>query len=230
MKISLLLLVISLNAFILAIIYYNMASQLENIHYVDRIEYEITKNGIAFIQSLPFQFSFTNQSFSSFKELEKEEQENTLFAYILENKDVVFDCYQTKCASLEKMRQYLTLNSLEIQMDALQKEYTVFVNGIGYGVWRQYKGYYKLENTTLKDTGLTKLSKFHTYKKDKDNYLFYFYQGYYNKDKPEELYDYISGKQVKDMESLQLYKYVLTRKIDGSFSLKSFNPVKGIAP
>ena len=86
-------------------------------------------------------------------------------------------------------------------------------------------------------------TSFKYFKKSKDSYNFYVYQGYYNRnnvnqyelkdlikdkviykeDVRNELFEHITDKEIKQ---LQLYKYILKKNKNGEYYLYGFTPVK----
>ena len=103
----------------------------------------------------------------------------------------------------------------------------------------------EVNNKSFKNNGYT---EFYKYKRDKDLYVFYVYQGFYKANctlgENISLFDYITGDVsysgscngnhsfngvIDNYDKLQLYKYELKKNSNGDFYLYGYNPVNDVS-
>ena len=236
------------------VIYYDLSYQVKNYHYVNREEYDDVQKGISFIQKLPIQLNILNHSFADMNLLKVEDQEQILLSYVMKNKQDIAPCMNEmdtsdyKCLSLDEL-QDTSLQSL-FGLDLTFETEKIDLYSEVYGSQELVKtdDCYRFQVGYSDNEGLENYSYFVKYKQEGDNYLYYFYQGYYNSTcdakNGYQLTNYIDGEVVEQeectvtqpfsnlssskREKLQLYKYILRKDENGKFYLYGYNPVKNI--
>ena len=136
-----------------------------------------------------------------------------------------------------------------LSMFELSDEVRTYVNNYGYVEFKSNSNlnYYKVSfnNKSFENNGYT---EFYKYKRDKDLYVFYVYQGFYKGNctlgENISLFDYITGDisysgscngnhsfngVIDNYDKLQLYKYELKKNSNGDFYLYGYNPVNDVS-
>lgn len=247
---SIFLMIISGIMLLLAFVYYDLSDKVKNYSYSNLEEYENVRDGIAFINKLPIHFNIVNKYFSDFNNLDQKEKEEILISYAIKNNYKIYNCDQSNSYS-----QSLCINKDDLDSKELMKIFNskfnfksgsikTYIDGYGSATisFNDNSKFYKI-NLDSNKSGYVTYTKFSHYKKDKDKYVFYVYQGYYNSkcDDKLELFDFISGKAIykgncqengnlsdissKNIEKLQLYKYELKKDRNKDFYLAGYNPV-----
>ena len=249
--ISMILLFISLNLLSLAAVYYAFEDEIERFKYSDNDEYSNINKGIKLIDSLPIQFNIINKYFSDFDNLSKEDKESIILAYTIKNKIGIYNCDGTDssiCIDKEELKKSNALSIFNTKTELLSNNIKAYIDDHGnYNIHKSStETHYRVSLDNVNDpNSYRKYSKFYKYKEEKDMYIFYMYEGYYNGNcipgEAIDLYDFISGKVVysdicnnnkeftkeptKDIKGLQLYKYELKKDEENHFYLYGYNPV-----
>lgn len=250
--ISMILLFISLNLLSLATIFYIFEGEIESYKYSDKDEYTSIKSGVKLIDSLPIQFNIANQYFSGFDNLPEETRQSIIIAYTIKNKIATYKCgtnQQSICIDKEKLSAEKVLDTFNTKTKLNINNIKAYIDDYGnYNInSSNTSSYYRVSLDDINESNnYRKYSIFYKYKEEKDMYIFYMYEGYYNGNcisgETIELYDFITGKSVyksicndkkefteepkKDLEGLQLYKYELKKDENNNLYLYGYNPVK----
>lgn len=255
-KICAILMIISAVFLIIAVIYCDLSKQVVNYKYVDTEEYEDVRMGLDFLDKIPIHFNVINKYFSNMNNLQQEEKEEILMAYAIKNNYKLYDCGPSN-----SITKYLCINKDDLISDTLLSKFNLNLNLKSdslkiyvddYGVYtitsNKESSFYKIVLDNSNNNLYREYFKFDHYKKVKDSYLFYIYQGYFKgnckKGEDLDLYDFMSGKIVysdkcngnnnfsldptDNIKKLQLYKYELKKDKAGNFYLYGYNPVNDI--
>ena len=237
----------SLNLLALAFVYYKLEDDVINYRYSDVEEYGSIQEGLDFLKKLPIQFNITNEFFSDFDNLSSDTRQTIIMAYALKNNFNTYLCGNNSlCIKKESLEDNILLEKFNSKTKFTKDTIKVYIDDYGVYTISSSKSstYYKV-SLDSDNTNYRKYSKFSHYKEDKDMYIFYLYEGYYNGNckKGEELslYDFITGKVVytdkcngnnefsidpsESIKDLQLYKYELKRDENNKYYLKGYNPV-----
>lgn len=248
-KITLICISIAIIFALTFLVYYNLNNNIQNYKYTDKEEFETVEKGLNFIKKLPIHFNILNQSFHNMDALKQEDKEAILLSYYLKN-SITNDCSDNEeetCIYEKNLEQNNIFDKFKSKIHFQSNKLTIYVDG--YGVQTLYKQgsknntFYRLH--LKEDSNIYQIySSFKYFKKKKDQYNFYIYQGYYFKNSSSvyELHDLITDKVVykekegtelfenikeKDIKKLQLYKYILKKDNNNNYYLYGYNPVKG---
>lgn len=238
---------------LLAVFYYDLSDQVKKYSYSDLEEYSDVTEGIALIKTLPIHFNIINKYFSDINNLSQEEKEEIVMAYVIKNRYNLYECgpsnntNQYLCVDKYKLISTELLEKFNMKLTFKSKNIKLYVDDYGayIATTTESANNYKIVLNSENNQLYRIYSRFSHYKKKKDIYSFYMYQGYYNgncvKDKELILYDFMSGKEVykdtcngnqeftvdpgKNIEKLQLYKYELKKDQNNKFYLYGYNPV-----
>ncbi len=230
------------------LIYYNLNSNIKNYKYTDKEEYETVEKGIRFIEKLPIYFNIINQSFHNMNSLKQEYKEAITISYYLKN-GIVNDCSDNEneiCIYEKDMKKENVFNKFNTNVTFSSNKLNIYVDGFGpqtlYKEKKNKEVFYRLH--LKEDNNSYQIySSFKYFKKRKDQYNFYIYQGYYNRNSESkyELHDLLSDEVVytqeinadlfkditdKEISKLQLYKYILKKDSNNEYYLYGYNPVK----
>ena len=242
------LLMLSFNFLALGTICYALEDNIEKFKYSDTSEYASINSGLELINELPIQFNILNEYFSGFDNLKQETRESILMAYVLKNKIATYKCGSGQSVCIDKSslkdsiisaifntKTEISSNIIKLYLDDYGKHNVNSTNNSPY-----YRVVLDGDNHNYR-----KYSKFAKYREEKDMYIFYVYEGYYNRNCSKgdvlELYDFMTGDVVytdkcdghnqfqnppeEEVKNLQLYKYELKKNEDGEFYLYGYNPV-----
>lgn len=248
-KITLLFISFAIVLALAFLIYHNLNTNIQNYKYTDKEEFETVEKGLNFIKKLPIHFNILNQSFHNMDVLKQEDKEAILVSYYLKN-GITNDCSDNEeeiCIYEKNLEQENIFDKFKSKIHFKSNKLTIYVDG--YGVQTLYKQgstnntFYRLH--LKEDDKIYQIySSFKYFKKNKDQYNFYIYQGYYNINEKDtyELHDLLTDKVVykekvntelfenikeKDIKKLQLYKYILKKDNNNAYYLYGYNPVKG---
>lgn len=240
------LLVASFNSFALGTIYYVFDDHIEEFRYSDNDEYSSISEGLKIINKLPIQFSITNQYFSGFDNLENDVRESILIGYMLKNNIATYTCGNGDiCIDKDSVNSNIIRSIFNTKTEVKSNNIKLYVDDYGNHSINSTNNstYYRivLDNN---NHNYRKYTKFYKYKEDKDLYIVYVYEGFYNgnctKGQKLELFDFMSGDKVyeglcdgfngfevepDDFDNLQLYKYEFKKNEEGKLYLYGFNPV-----
>lgn len=247
-KITTFLIFLTIILAIAFLVYYSINSNIQNYKYSDKEEYENVERGLNFIKKLPIHFNILNSSFHDMNTLKQEEKEQILIGYYLKN-GMVEDCKDREediCIYEENLKKEKVFEKFNTKINFKSNKLNIYLDG--YGLETLYKkksnntAYYQMHIKEEKDV-YAMFTSFKYFKKSKDSYNFYVYQGYYNRnnvnqyelkdlikdkviykeDVRNELFEHITDKEIKQ---LQLYKYILKKNKNGEYYLYGFTPVK----
>lgn len=250
-KISIILLLLSLNFLALATVYYVFEGKIENYKYSDTSEYDNINEGLKIIDALPIQFNIANKYFSDFDNLPDDTRQSIILAYSIKNNIATYTCGTNQnsiCIDKEQIRKSNILEIFNSKTELIENNIKLYIDNYGnYNVnTSNTSTYYKVSlDSSNEYEKYRKYTKFYKYKEEKDLYIFYVYEGYYNGNcLPGEtitLHDFITGKEVysgicnekqtfsqepnKELDNLQLYKYEFKKDNNNSLYLYGYNPV-----
>ena len=227
------------------LVYYSINSNIKNYKYTDNYEYSNVDDGLKFIRKLPIYFNITNQAFRSFDSLKQEYKESILLSYHLKN-DLVNNCDDNEdevCIPISDLKEDKVLAKFASKTNFKSEKINVYIDDYGSNVLYKDKDIYR--GTLKENNKYETYTSFNYFKKTRDEYNFYVYQGYYflNKDNKYELHDFLSDEKVyeedinessdlfeniteKQIQKLQVYKYILKKDKNDKFYLYGYNPVK----
>lgn len=248
--IALILLFISFNLLSLATIFYAFETDIEDYKYSDTEEYDNINDGLKIINSLPIQFNISNKYFSNFDNLPEETRQSIILAYTIKNNIATYSCGTSQtsiCIDKDQIAKSGVLDVFNSETKLVANNIKLYIDNYGnYNVnTSNTSTYYKVNLDNYNDSeNYRKYSKFYKYKEEKDLYIFYVYEGYYNGNcltgEAITLYDFLTGKEVfngicnnkvfleeptEELDKLQLYKYELKKDKDGNLYLYGYNPV-----
>lgn len=248
-----LLMIISAIFLVIAVVYCDLSKQVVNYKYVDADEYEDVRIGLDFLDKIPIHFNIINKYFSNMNNLHQQEKEEILLAYAIKNNYRLYECGPSNsvtkylCINKKDLTSYTLLGKFNLNLDFKSDSIKIYVDD--YGVYtittNKDASYYKITLDNSTNNLYREYFKFDHYKKEKDSYLFYIYQGYFKgnckKEEKLDLYDFMSGDVVysgkcngnhnfsidpsDNVKKLQLYKYELKKDKYGNFYLYGYNPV-----
>ncbi len=243
-----LLLVASFNFLALGTICYSLEDHIEQFRYSDNSEYSNITAGVSLIDTLPIQFNISNEYFSGFDNLSNDKRESILMAYLLKNKINTYLCGDGKdiCINKESLQDNLLFKTFNTNTEFHSNTIRLYIDDYGnYNINSTSNSpYYRLVLGT-NNHNYRKYSKFAKYREEKDLYIFYMYEGYYNGNcingEKLELFDFMTGdvvytdvcngynnfekQPINEYKKLQLYKYELKKNESGEFYLYGYNPV-----
>ncbi len=227
------------------LVYYSINSNIKNYKYTDNYEYSNVDDGLKFIRKLPIYFNISNQAFRSFDSLKQEYKESILLSYHLKN-NLVDSCEDNEdevCIKTSELKDAQVLTRFASKTNFKSDKINVYIDDYGSNVLYKDKDVYR--GVLKENNKYQTYTAFNYFKKTKDEYNFYVYQGYYylNKDGKYELHDFLSDDKVyeedinsssdlfenitdKEIHKLQVYKYILKKDKDDKFYLYGYNPVK----
>lgn len=239
-----------------AILYYDFSGKIKNYRYSDREEYENITEGLDYLAKLPIHFNIINQYFSDINNLSDEIKEEIIMAYVIKNQYNLYECGPSNetekylCIDKETLNSKDLLSKFNMKLTFKSEKIDIYVDD--YGTYQVTTGEKDKSYKILLDNSNNKLyrvySRFERYKEEKDKYIFYLYQGYYNGNCTQGedliLYDFMTGKKVyqgtcngnqefsvdpdNHIKKLQLYKYELKKDKNNRFYLYGYNPVNNI--
>lgn len=239
-----------------ALLYYDLANKVTEKVYSDRVEYEDITAGLSFLGDLPIHFNIINKYFSNFDNLSQEEKEEIVLGYVVKNRYGLYECGSSVankeylCIDKDDLNSEELLSIFNSKFNFKSNEVKLYLDDYGASSIRvdNSNTAYRVVLNNDYSNSYRLYSEFYKYKKEKDVYIFYLYQGYYmgNCKKGEELvlYDFMTGEEVytnkcngnnnfevapgDKIDKLQLYKYELKKDDNGKFYLYGYNPVNNV--
>lgn len=240
-----------------ALLYYDLADKVKEQVYSDKVEYDDITAGLSFLEDLPIHFNIINKYFSNFDNLSQQEKEEIVMGYVVKNRYGLYECGMSVgnkkylCIDKDTLNSEELLSVFNSNFRFESDEVKLYLDDYGASSIRTDTSNtaYRVVLNDEYSNSYRLYSEFYKYKKERDVYVFYLYQGYYmgNCKKGEELslYDFMSGEEVyldrcngnnnfevspgEKIEVLQLYKYELKKDDNGKFYLYGYNPVNNVS-
>lgn len=245
------LLILSMECFVVLKVYNEVTKYINNRHYIDKEDYDSVNKGIDFISKLPMQLLLNNKDFDEKKFLSNEEATQIIVAYYYKNNINIKTCHDdilnsdVKCLYISDINNHIIFNK---DIKLLEKDFNFYNNNKVNVKYIKDKNVYYFNPDTSSVLIYNPYLVFKHYEVKNNNKVFSIGQGYIVNDKENKdiyhLVNYISGSNISSLktnlkdytkiinefnvkqkdfvDTLDTFNYVLD-KVDNTYYLKAFN-------